>query len=700
MIYTQRKLCLIVLLSTQYIPNMLATTAKIIPRSQSFNAARTMVGWNNPYWGINRKPNDEFYASFNLTFAYNQTFRGSQLTNCFFGSDLITPNQNTSCKTSCKKSCEQSCNAIRISGTGSGDTYTVFTPAIPPYSDEPSPFGGFFTSDRCPTDWLADYFGLPLDYDSTVSFNPRISNFLLDFSLYLGLDQWVNGMYFRIHGPFVQTRWNMGAQEVGGSYGQFLAFFGLAYVPGQFSATGLLSNEPLNQSFLEFTNGGTPTLEGITWQPLCCSRIINECECGTLTRNGFADLRFVLGWNFLNNDEGKYHLGAGIYVAAPTGSRIGDSPYLFEPIVGNGKYWELGAQITAHHLWWRSENEHNSIGVYLESNITHMFKAKQTRCFDLCSAGDNSRYMLAYRLQSNLNSNPRLDTSADTPNLEFAAEYAPVANITRRDIHSSFAVQGDLALSLAFQSGGFQWDVGYNFWGRSCEKISVDSDCCAPQGLWALKGSVSVYGFDAYSTPIGLAATDSNATINAASLNTDQRNLTCNDSVLATFDGGEIVARIPANVTTIYYPNGLPPILYSLIDPNSFSDQFGYFAGVNTSQNPVLIQANDLNLTGTRGISNKFFTHINYAWADCENQTWTPYVGIGAEVEFAKGDFPCCPKKDSTPCSNPPIACLPVGCPIQLQPTPQPLPHTRSTCCSDCAISQWGVWFKIGTSYN
>ena len=115
-----------------------------------------------------------------------------------------------------------------------------------------------------------------------------------------------------------------------------------------------------------------------------------------------AEIRFVLGYNFLNDEDGDYHLGLGIYVAAPTGTRVGDQDdcsgkgrYLFEPIVGNGKHWELGAQVTAHHIWWRSEDEDKSFGLYLEANITHLFAASQIRCFDLCSAGSNSRYMLA-----------------------------------------------------------------------------------------------------------------------------------------------------------------------------------------------------------------------------------------------------------------------------------------------------------------
>lgn len=57
-------------------------------------------------------------------------------------------------------------------------------PFIVQCMDDPQP------SDKI--DWLADYFGLPRDCQSTVSFKPSISNFILDYSFYLGLDSWAH----------------------------------------------------------------------------------------------------------------------------------------------------------------------------------------------------------------------------------------------------------------------------------------------------------------------------------------------------------------------------------------------------------------------------------------------------------------------------------------------------------------------------
>ncbi len=316
-------LCITALVSAVNLTGNTATTSKIVPRSQSFNAARQIVGWDNPFWGINRKPQDDDYGSFNITFEYSRTFRDNRLARSLFGDDLI-------CGT-----CDEG-SSIHISGSA--------------------------VANRGANDWLADYFGLPRDFQSTVSFKPSISNYILDFSFYAGLDSWHEGMYFKIYGPFVHTQWNLNAQECNittGTTGYFQGYFSSNVVPAS----------QLNQSFLSYANGAVPTINNdydlygeeyclagtheftstpcsplgdITWQSLCCSKISPECGCDGqgLSRNGFGELRFILGYNFVNDDAGDYHAGLGLYVGAPTGTRVGSQDdcnskgrYLFEPIV-------------------------------------------------------------------------------------------------------------------------------------------------------------------------------------------------------------------------------------------------------------------------------------------------------------------------------------------------------------------------------
>lgn len=649
-------LLLITLISAPHISNAV-TGSKIIPRSQSVNAARQLVGWDNPFWGINRLPQDRCYTSANLTFAYNRNFKPHAISYFFFGEDM----------------------------------QCICSPIDPKIGREEFVIAGSAVPNRSPTDWLADYFGLPRDFKSSVAITPRIENFTLDFSFYIGLDGWLNGLYFKIYGPYTYTKWGMNANEniTSNTYGAIPG--GIGYFQGYFSSSEV-PPENLNRSFLDYASGSTPLINNdfaayeesycetygpctalgdIQWQPLCCSKIL---DCGALSLNGFADLRFVLGYNFLNNRDGNYHLGAGIFAAAPTGSRVGQGEkgnYLMEPIIGNGKHWELGAQITAHHIWWRSADDENSFGIYFEGDITHLFNACQTRCFDLCSGGDKSRFIIAQRLDSNSSLYPRLDSTVNPQELAFANEYAPIANITRRNITSSIAVQADIAFALAYQVRDFRWDLGYNFWVKSCEKICIQKDTCAiNRGMWAVKGDERVYGFinqsPSESLAVALAVTDSNATIHAGSNQQNDVNFTSLEPKNAKnfyadniIFAGDTITTLPQNNIQIY-----------------------------TSKKPIIIKESDFNTSGSRGYSHKLFTHFNWAWTEHEERKWLPYLGIGAEVEFGFAPDKCC----QIDCAGP-QPCRGTSCADLINTCAQ-------ECCIDFALSQWGIWFKIGSSYN
>ncbi|GAH20592.1 unnamed protein product, partial [marine sediment metagenome] len=85
------------------------------------------------------------------------------------------------------------------------------------------------------------------------------------------------------------------------------------------------------------------------------------------------------GWNFRLEEDS--HFGVFIHAAAPTGNRP-NSCYLFEPIVGNGKHWELGGGITGSWIFWRSEEyDDRHMGVWLDATLTHLFKDCQCRSF-------------------------------------------------------------------------------------------------------------------------------------------------------------------------------------------------------------------------------------------------------------------------------------------------------------------------------
>lgn len=620
-------------------------------RSQAVNAARHMVGWNRE---INRPSEDEFSFSFNVTTEYTQSFNAKNIAHCLFGDDIV---------------CNDCTSTINISG------YDI------PY--------------RGSTDWFAPYFGLPLDFQSSFSIKPSNENFIVDFGLYVGLDHWLDGLYLRLQGPFVYNRRRLNFNELIQSFGinenvYPQGWYGPDRIPGnEFNGESSVMRNQLNTNFTTYITGHAPQLpDEILWQQLAFARFYNDCNRGPMLTTAFGELQMILGWNFLAKEN--YHLGIGALAAAPTGTRP-NGEYVFQPVVGNGKHWELGAQITGHVLFLNNEETDTSYGLYMEAYITHLFKARQTRTFDICGK-PNSRYMLAEKLGT-LRLNPHLEnpaypyittddyqpTDADA-GVEFQNEFAPVANITTLRVNSTIKIQADIALMFEYQSGGFQGDIGYNFWGRTCETICPDP-CCSnpfPENTWALKGDAFVVGFEGTLNainpatdrlPVRLAATDSKATIHSGSKgNVNPPSNSAADSPAYAFTNdvenlGMGFQELPVMSRTNESPT----------DPSlqAFS-----------SSNPIYISQANLNFAGTRGISNKLFLHLNYTWIEKEAY-WFPYCGVGGEIEFGTrssgDDDGCCKEMKIIEYKN---KC----CGIQS--------------CHDCAMSQWGLWLKVGLSYR
>lgn len=404
------------------------------PRSQSVDAARDLVGWTHL---INLYDMDRVYGVIGITPEYTRSFKSCDIAQTLFGVDLVGAGQG-SCNT-----CDDinRCGFLKITGS--------------------------LVPNRGCSDWLADYFGLPTDYQSIISFEPHITNLLVDLSFYVGLDEWVDGLYLRFHAPIVHTRWNLNFCETVIDHGSN------AYLPGYFneSTTGV-DRAQLTNSATDFLCGcATPNLgDLVTFESLKNARLFRR----TRNKTTLSEIQGAFGWNFAQCDD--YHVGLMLRGAAATGNRPkGD--FFFEPIVGNGHHWELGLGLTSHYTFWRSKNNQQSCGLYIDCNLTHLFSARQRRSFDLKNR-PNSRYTLASMLGApvnNLFANalPGDVSGSVAPLAQFQNVFTTVANLTTFDVESRIAAQVDFVALFNYTHCGWGWDMGYNFWTRSCENYAI-----------------------------------------------------------------------------------------------------------------------------------------------------------------------------------------------------------------------------------
>ncbi len=592
-------------------PMMLADTAAGHPffsvRSQSTNAARELVGWQEQ---INRFEADGIHGTLTVTPEFTRSFRPNQISEFFFGDDLIDK------------------NSIKLSGSR--------------------------VATRGEKDWMADYFGLIHDFESTISFTPRITNFLVDFNFYLGLDELVEGSFFRIHAPIVHVRTDMNLKEANVSQGATPATgFQNGYMAGVGPAT--TATTPLLAALpADFVTAikGTTTF-GDMQEALKYGKID-----GRQTKTALSDIEAALGMNFLMDED--YHFGLMLRGAAPTGTKP-DAEWLFEPIVGSGKHWQLGGGMTAKARLWTSADEEKSFTVYADANVMHMFKARQKRSFDLKSK-PQSRYMLISELAGSndglLFTNAAFATTAGStaPTSQYQGRLFNLINKSTLDCDVRIAVQGDLAIKFAYVHGNFAFDLGYNLWGRSGEKITLKEELDANK--YALKGDAHVYGFA--QTVAGVPATTVGQAI---ALSSSQNNATIHSGTNRAVGAALVITETDA-APGIASNRGVDNIQYGrLLAAGAAADDISISQPVvadnqqATSNNPIFIATKDLDDSDTESaVSHKVFGHFNYTFLD--NDDWTPFVGVGAEAEFG------------------------------------------GVSSSSNSISQWGVWAKGGLSFN
>lgn len=600
-------------------------------RSQGKDAARQISGVQQ---FINRYDMDSTYGLFSITPEYSQSFQGEKLAQFLFGSDLVN------------------CKELYIQGSQ--------------------------VNNRNSNAWLADYFGLPTDFQSKITFCPKIQNAILDFNFYLGLDELVEGLYFRMNFPLVYTKWQLSPCEkvVNSGTNDFAAGY---------MSTETISRKELEVNFLSTMNGSYQF--GDMQSPIKAGRFVNKCD-DTKTRMAAVDLQ--LGWNLVSQQD--YHFGLLLLTSVPTGNAP-SSTFIFEPIVGNGKHWEFGVGMTSSWIFHRSEeNPDRYIGLWLDANVSHLFKSCQCRSFDFCGK-PNSRYMLLEQMSTNSN-----DIKAEIKDELTPAEYQyhknliPAINWSTFSVDVRIDVQAEAVAKIGFLKDNWNFDLGYNFWARSGERFCDNKCGCDDTKTYAIKGDTFIYGAarenGVQTTIFPLSASQSLANIhtgkNYPAINNDD-------------------PKTNPRIDNPYLAQSGDLLLY-VIDAQE---------RINTSINPVKISRKDLNLSKSpSSISNSLFSNLGYAWKEKEDD-YVPFLTIGGKIEFAQNNCDDCCDSDcekscesSSSCNS--CSCSSCSC-SDCKTTKYCDTKSCDTksCSSNCenscprgGVSTWGIWIKGGLAFD
>jgi hypothetical protein len=318
----------------------------------------------------------------------------------------------------------------------------------------------FAGSDTAPNlkDVDALNFFLADNFYSRVEANPHVQNAIVDLHTRKNLFNLWNGLYMEIDLPVVWTKWNVSLDET-------------ITNPGTTIAANKLSNTaaapaPIH-SMIEAWKGtalnpaNVPTGFPLVTQPLHYAKINGSQETVALT-----NILFLLGYNVFCCDI--YHIGLNARVVAPTGTRP-HGEFVFEPVAGNGRHPALGGGIQMHYNLWSNDCDGN-ISIWFDGYIDHFFKTHQKRTFDWTNNGIGSRYLWLKKFNS---SNTLI-------------EIVRGPNITTLDCDVTVNVIGEAVLFMDFNWRNWVFDIGYNVWGRSQEKVTITESITA--GTYGILG--------------------------------------------------------------------------------------------------------------------------------------------------------------------------------------------------------------------
>ncbi len=387
-------------------------------------------------------------------------------------------------------------------------------------------------------DIFGENFLLNDNFTDAITANPQVKTEVIDFSFYAELNSILDGLYVLAHVPICWAHWSVDLTET-------VSFVGTTIGAQQL---GNLTAQPAPfNSLIDAWNG--QAIFGDIKEPMKFARVD-----GVQKKFKGGDVEVALGYTFIKDDCNYVSLNARGII--PTSNRP-DGVYLFEPCTGNFHHYEVGFGILAGSELWYCDNSKTLHG-FINANLYHPCSTNQRRTFDLIDNGPGSRYLLFKRFDSTG---------------RYAGEIVRGPNILTLDIKTHNMVHGDAVFMLDYNQGGFNWNIGYNIWGRTKDQITLKQTIPdATFGIAGLTGTNPLAGRD---------RTASQTTISGANA--------------SQFDGG---------ISGTFLNN-----VYLTTDD----------IDINSASHPGCF---------THGI----FTYLGYVW-DC--YALAPFVGLGTEVEFS-----------------------------------------------------------------
>lgn len=340
--------------------------------------------------------NNNIYGSFNAHMEYNSSFNASRL------GEYLSPIANDAFKVGAK-------------ATAAGSTTNV-----------------------------ANFFFLLDDaYAADITFKPKSSTFTSNLNLFVGLDEWVEGLWLDFNLPIVHNKRHVKITEVKTSTTDNTTF-----ADNTFEDTATAGNVPYT-SFTAAMVGD----KGIATNIVAGNMNFGKIN-GSRSTTKVGNFTAALGYDVMNKEN--MHLGVAL-LGLVNGNGKSDAVYMFEPSVGTGGRHGLGGRVNGHvRLYEKDDMEFN---LYLNADVVHLFDATVKRTYDLTTKhGVWSRYIIFK--EGTTAAFAALATNGLVHGVNFTTLQAKVG----------MDVMYNVDLVLGYTNGSLGVNVGYGLFGHSKEE--------------------------------------------------------------------------------------------------------------------------------------------------------------------------------------------------------------------------------------
>jgi hypothetical protein len=195
----------------------------------------------------------------------------------------------------------------------------------------------------------------------------------------------------------------------------------------------------------ELSQGDGPTKqENLKYATIPC--------CTQFSKSGFADVNCELGYRW---GQRNYYVRPIIGVVLPTGNKS-EGKTLFEPMLGNGRQWGMGIGLEAMRVLEIGKDTIIDLTGFFK--LKHFFSNTQKRTIGFLSDDWGSRRIWSY--------------------YELIGEHGkkgvfPAANVLTRDVKVQQGLICESGLNLNFIHRNFMLNIGYDYFSRAMESVSV-----------------------------------------------------------------------------------------------------------------------------------------------------------------------------------------------------------------------------------